>query len=149
MKKLLSIFLVAVLCLALCSCGAQEQVEFLEQKNHELESQAAQLEQTVQTLTKERDELRQQLTSVQEDLRASEEALKGAQTDVAAMQENMKALEEEVQELKYPPLKLNGTIRLFGVDADVFTDGTFEYVLFEKFNACSGLNVSKEEVYTR
>lgn len=145
MKKLLSIVLIIVLCLALCSCGAQEQVELLEQKNHELESKTAQLEQTVQTLTQERDELNRELAAVLEDLKGSDEALKSAQTDAASLQETIKALEEEVQELKYPPLKHSGTIRLFGVDADVLTDDTFEYVLFDSFKAYSGLDLKAED----
>ena len=149
MKRLLAIFLAVVLCLALCSCGAQEQVELLEQKNAQLEAKASELEQTLASVTQERDTLSQQLTSVQEELTSSEQALTSAQTDLSNLQQTIAALEEEVQQLKYPPLQRSGSIRLFGVDADVFTDGTFEYVRFDEFNEYSGLAVSKDEVYTR
>jgi len=149
MKRIVSLILALVLCLSLTGCKAKEQAALLQQQNQQLESQLHQLEQSLLTASQERDDLSQQLAAAQEELQAAREALEASQTEVAALEENVLALEEEVYELKFPPLKACGTIRLFGYDEQTLTDGTFEYVLFDSFKENSGLELSAEDYTLR
>ena len=149
MKKVVSLVLALALSLSMTGCAAKEQAELLQQENQEQKNQILELEQSLQAASQERDELSQQLDAVNAELADAHEALEDAKNDVASLEETIKALQEEVEELKYPPLKVSGTIRLFGYDETVLTDGTFEYVLFDRFCENSGLELDESVLTLR
>ena len=142
MKKLISLMLALVMLFLLGSCGAQEELELLTQKNQQLEA-------SVQEMTEELADLNAQLNAAQDELDDAHEALDASQAEVADLEETVAALEEEIHELKYPPLEMCGTIRLFGTDAEVLTDGETEYVLLDLFCEYSGLSLNEADFTLR
>jgi len=149
MKRIIALVLTLIMFLLLTACGAKDQIALLEQQNLQLQNSIAQLQQSVQDVSGERDTLKEQLSVALSELEAAHEALDAAQTDVSNLEESVKLLEEEVYELKFPPLTVCGSIRLFGVDADVLTDGTLEYVPFDSFVANSGLALNEADYALR
>lgn len=137
MKRYLAAALVCVMCLLLCSCAEDNSAQL-----EEYALQVQKLEQSLQTVTQQRDELSRQLSEVQTKLDA-------AQSEQESLEETVQALSAQVEELLYPPLQQSGTIRLFGVDEPVLTDGQTEYLHFDRFVQGSGLDLQEDSFTLR
>lgn len=120
------------LLLSLCilsSCSGAE----LEQRDRKIEE----LQVSLEAAQREHDELDAKL-------RTSETALAASQKEVEALEQQVASLKEEIHALRFPPLEECGTIRVFGVEETILTDGKTEYIHLGRLTEYYGSEVSVE-----